>query len=151
MGRVPQTRMQGFRAALSLCLMLTGAAAAGGTSLAWTRDVTSSGLQSAGTSVAVAFGPARHPVVPTDAVITGVYASRQYDGAAVVATDLCWGSPDGPCVPVGGASINTHAFDGRRAAGPLWLVHRVLNWSSGHAPLFVRGTVTVWFSRPPHR
>jgi flagellar protein FlhE len=150
-GRVADTRMHGLRAALLLCLMLTGPAAADGAGLAWTRDVTSAGLQSAGAPVAVAFGPARHPIVPAGAVITGVYASRHYDGAAVVATDLCWGAPDGPCVPVGGASLNTHAFDGRLAAGPMWLVHRVLNWGPNHAPLFVRGTVTVWFTYPAHR
>lgn len=131
--------------------MLAGPVA-GATDLAWTRDMTSAGLQAAGVPVAVAFKPqAPGPAMPPDATIAGVYASRQYDGTAAVETDLCWGSPAGPCVPVAGRSVDTHAFDGRRASGPLWLVHRVMHWGADHPPLFVRGTVTVWYADPARR
>lgn len=136
-------------ATFSLCLMLVGPAV-GAASLAWTRDMTSTGLQAAGEPVAVAFRPGAHgSAVPPGATIAGIYASRQYDGAAAVATDLCWGRPTGPCVPVAGRGIDTHAFDGRSALGPLWLVHRVVHWGPDHPPLFVRGTVTVWYVGPP--
>jgi flagellar protein FlhE len=138
-------------ATLSLCLILAGRLA-GAASLAWTRDMTSAGLWAAGAPVAVAFGPrTSDPAVPRGATIAGVYASRQYDGAGVVATDLCWGSPAGPCVPVTGRSVDTHAFDGRSASVSLWLVHRVVHWGPDHPPLFVRGTVTVWYVSPARR
>ncbi|TAN30425.1 MAG: hypothetical protein EPN31_03285 [Castellaniella sp.] len=146
MKRVAETRFGlTIGATLSLCLMLAGPAA-GAASLAWTRDMTSTGLQTAGEPVAVTFRPqAPGSTVPLGATIVGVFASRQYDGPAAVATDLCWGSPTGPCVPVVGRSIETHTFDGRSASGPLWLVHRVVQWGPDHPPLFVRGTVTVWY------
>lgn len=137
--------------ALSLCLMLVGPVS-GAASIAWTRDMTSAGLQTVGTPVAVAFEPqVPGSSVPPGATITRVYASRQYDGAAAVATDLCWGSPAGPCVRVVGRNIDTHAFDGRPALGPLWLVHQVVHWGPDHPPLFVRGTVTVWYAGAAHR
>jgi flagellar protein FlhE len=83
--------------------------------------------------------------VPPRAQIIRVYAARAYAGTARVETSLCWGSPKGPCVLLSGSHLDSHAFDGRPARGPLWLVHRVLDWGVDHPPLFVRGTVIVWF------
>ena len=113
---------------------------------AWTRDQVSHGLPAQGRAVAVSYAPGpRDGGLSRAARITGVYASRDYDSAARIVTRLCWGSAQGPCVPLRGRSVQTHAFDGRAAAGPLLLVHEVEDWGGGHPPVFVRGTVTVWF------
>lgn len=131
-------------------LAAPAAAAAGSGELAWTRDATSAGLQAEGRAVAAAYTPGARDgdsVLPR-AVIAGVYAARHYLGTARVVTRLCWGTPQGPCVDVQGTHLNTHAFDGRPAGGPLWLVHQVRDWGGDHPPLFVRGTVTVWYEIP---
>jgi flagellar protein FlhE len=114
---------------------------------AWTQDRTSQGLQAVGRAVAVIFEPGRdYAPIPAGARITRVYASRQYDSRAQVATDLCWGSALGPCVRMQGSHVNTRIFEGRPAQGPLLLVHRVLHWGGDTPPLFIRGTVTVWYT-----
>lgn len=119
-------------------------AAAGG---AWTADQTSQGLQAVGRPVVVSFQPgARSPAIPAGARITQVYASRAYDSSARIASRLCWGAGQGPCVPLQGGHLDTHAFDGRAARGPLSLVHTVVQWGRDHPPVFVRGTVTVWYT-----
>lgn len=129
----------------AMLILAAGAAWAG--DRAWTRDQVSQGLQAQGRAVSVLYEPGpRDPAVPASARIAGVYASRDYNGTARVFTRLCWGSEQGPCVPLEGRSVETRAFDGRAANGPLLLVHRVEGWGNDHPPLFVRGTVTVWFS-----
>ncbi len=134
----------GLAAVLALSLV-TGTAQAG--DKAWTQDRVSQGLQALGRAVPVSYAPgSQPPAIPPSARITGVYASRDYDSAAHIFTQVCWGSEQGPCVPLEGRSIQTHAFDGRAARGPLLLVHRVEGWGGGHPPVFVRGTVTVWFT-----
>ncbi|CAM3806496.1 Flagellar protein FlhE OS=Castellaniella defragrans OX=75697 GN=HNR28_002852 PE=4 SV=1 [Castellaniella denitrificans] len=139
-GRIPR----GAAVAGAALILAAGAARAG--DRAWTRDRVSQGLQAQGRAVAVLYEPgARDPAVPASARITRVYASRDYDSAARISTRLCWGSERGPCVPLEGRSVETDAFDGRAARGPLLLVHRVEGWGGDHPPVFVRGTVTVWF------
>jgi len=133
--------------AIATSLMLAAGGAWAG-DRAWTRDQVSQGLQAPGRAVIVQYEPAARDAAAATGRITGVYASRDYTGTARVATRLCWGSDQGPCVRVTGRSIQTHAFDGRAANGPLLLVHQVEGWGTGHPPLFVRGTVTVWFARP---
>ncbi|MGB6007754.1 hypothetical protein [Castellaniella sp.] len=115
---------------------------------AWTRDQVSQGLQAVGRAVVVPFQPGKIDApLPAGARITRVYAARSYESPAQVVTDLCWGSPQGPCVPLNGSHVNTRAFDGLPAQGPLLLVHRVVNWGpAAGPPLFVRGTVTVWYA-----
>lgn len=134
------------RAAAAASLILAAGAAWAGGGLAWTQDRVSQGLQAQGRAVAVRYEPGpRDSDVPASARITQVYASRDFDSSAQVDTRVCWGSERGPCVPLRGRSVETHAFDGRSAHGPLLLVHRIEGWGDDHAPLFVRGTVTVWF------
>ncbi|MFT0531729.1 hypothetical protein ACMHYJ_02700 [Castellaniella hirudinis] len=133
-----------------LCLLgccLAGLAQAA--DAAWTLDRVSTGLQALGRPVAVAYAPAPGTLVPPTARITQVYAARDYAGRALVRTDLCWGSAQGPCVPLQGGHLNTRAFNGKPAGGPLLLVHRVEHWVTDHPPLFVRGTVTVWYADSP--
>ncbi|MGB3424364.1 MAG: flagellar protein FlhE [Castellaniella sp.] len=146
-GREPGRAARGaaWAGAVLMWVLAAGAAQAG--DQAWTRDQVSQGLQAQGRAVAVRYEPGpRSPVIAPTARITGVYASRDYDSTARVSTRLCWGSEQGPCVPLQGRSIETRAFDGLAARGPLLLVHRVEGWGNDHPPLFVRGTVTVWFS-----
>lgn len=137
-----------------LCLL--AALLAGPTSaaadLAWTLDRTSTGLQALGRPVVVVYAPKSKtsPQLTSNARITQIYASRDYEGLAQVSTELCWGSPKGLCVPLQGRHINTSAFSGKPANGPLLLVHRVDRWVGDHPPLFVRGTVTVWYADQPH-
>lgn len=140
-GRVPRSAVMA-----AAMLILAAAAAVWAGDRAWTRDQVSQGLQAQGRAVSVLYEPGpRSPAVPVSARIAGVYASRDYNGTARVSTLLCWGSEQGPCVPLEGRSVETRAFDGRAASGPLLLVHRVEGWGNDHPPLFVRGTVTVWF------
>lgn len=118
--------------------------------LAWTQDRTSTGLRPRGGEVAVTYQrTALGPPVPADARVTGVYASRRYSSGVDLETRLCWRSPSGPCVPFLGSQLNTDQFDGLSAQGPFVLVHRVKTWAGAASPLFVSGTVTVWFAVPP--
>lgn len=118
--------------------------------LAWTQDRTSTGLHPKGGEVAVSYQrTARDPSVPAAARVTRVYASRRYSSGVDLETRVCWRSPTGPCVPFLGAQLNTDQFDGLSAQGPFVLVHRVKTWAGAASPLFVSGTVTVWFAVPP--
>ena len=134
---------------LALAVLVFGVEAAGAADQAWTRDQVSQGLQAPGRAVTVLYEPApRDAAAATGSRITQVYASRDYAGSARVRTQLCWGSVQGPCVNLQGRSVQTHAFDGRAATGPLLLVHEVEGWGGSHPPVFVRGTVSVWFAAP---
>lgn len=115
--------------------------------LAWTLDQVSSGLESDRHPVISSFGvpPGQAAQVPADARITRVYAARNYAGSALLDTKLCWGSVQGPCISMQGSHLNSHAFDGLSARGPLLLVHSLRQWANDTGPLFIRGTVTVWY------
>lgn len=145
---LPRARSQGLLAACLAGWLSCAPAWAG--DLAWTQDRTSAGLQSADRAVVVVYQPGRgNPPLPAGARITRVHASRNYDSPAQVRTQVCWASEQGPCVPLNGTQLDTRAFDGRPASGPMLLVHRVVRWGSGTPPLFVRGTVTVWYAVVP--
>lgn len=131
-------------------LAAPAAAAARVADFAWTQVKTSAGLQTAGRSVSVVFVPGPNNTVPTGARITRVHVSRNYAGSARIGTQVCWGAPTGRCATVRGAQHDTHAFDGLPAQGPLWLVYRVEGWGASRPPLFVRGTITVWFTEKLH-
>ncbi|MDN5843237.1 MAG: flagellar protein FlhE [Alcaligenaceae bacterium] len=134
-------------AGLFLGLGLVAMAHAG--DAAWTQDRVSTGLSHQRNEVSVQYLPgAADPVIPPGARIVRVYASRDWAGGAVVETLLCHGSAAGPCVPIMGAQLNTHGFDGLPAQGPFVMVHRVAAWASALPPVFVSGTVTVWFDGP---
>ena len=144
--RVPASPWMIRLSALGVAVASMGAmAAAQAADRAWTRDQVSQGLQALDRAVTVQYVPVPRDAAAVSGRITQVYASRDYAGTARVATRLCWGSVQGPCVALQGRSIQTHALDGRPAAGPVLLVHQVIGWGADHPPLFVRGTVTVWF------
>ena len=132
---------------LGLAAAWSGPAAVAAADQAWTRDQVSQGLQAVDRAVTVVFQPRKTDApIPAGARITRVYASRSYDSPAQIETELCWGSEQGPCVPLQGSHLNTRAFEGRSAQAPLLLRHRVLRWGNGSSPVFVRGTVTVWYA-----
>lgn len=117
--------------------------------LAWTQDRISTGLHPKGGEVTVSYQrTALDPPMPAAALVTRVYASRRYDAGVELETHLCWRSPTGPCVSFVGSQLNTDQFDGLSAQGPFILVHRVKTWAGAPSPLFVSGTVTVWFATP---
>lgn len=113
---------------------------------AWTATAVSSGLHSVGQPATVAYEPG--PNVAAGSVITKIYADRDYVGAAHVQSSLCWGGTR-HCVDIVGRSINTPAFNGLEARGPIYLVHRVRAWHGSHQPLYIKGNVTVWYSDAP--
>lgn len=116
---------------------------------AWMQDHVSAGLSPQRPEVLVQYQPgARDPVIAPGSRIVRVHARRDWAGAAVVETRLCHGSAEGPCVPIRGTQLNTHRFDGLPASGPFVMIHRVAGWAQALPPLFVSGTVTVWFDRP---
>lgn len=116
---------------------------------AWTQDRISTGMHPTGGEAVVSYERTRlDPPVPPGALVTRVHASRRYTGGAQVETRLCWRTPSGPCVPFSGPQLNTDQFDGLPAQGPFVLVHRVGAWAGTMPPLFVSGTVTVWFATP---
>lgn len=132
-----------------LCLGLGILAAAHAGDAAWTRDGVSTGLSHQRNEASVQYRPGTgDPTIAQGARIVRVHARRDWVGAAIIETLLCHGSAAGPCVPIQGAQINTHKFDGLSAPGPFVMVHRVAAWASALPPVFVSGTVTVWFAGP---
>lgn len=118
--------------------------------LVWTQDRTSTGLHLRSGEVAVSYQRTTlSPPVSTTARVTQVYAARRYSSGVDLESRLCWRSPTGPCVRFLGSQLNTNQFDGLSAQGPFILVHRVKTWAGATSPLFVSGTVTVWFAEPP--
>jgi len=113
---------------------------------AWTQAAVSGGLHSLNHAATVAYQPTAH--VPAGAVITQVYADRDYVGQADVQTSLCWNGTK-HCVDIVGRSINTSAFNGLDAGQPMYLVHRARGWRGSRPPVYVKGNVTVWYARHP--
>ncbi|NYT61820.1 hypothetical protein H0A66_05715 [Alcaligenaceae bacterium] len=115
----------------------------------WTWDQVSGAVNYQNVEVVVRYAPGpRAGVIPPGSKITHVYAARSYAGNAMITTSLCWNGIS-RCVPVNGASINTHAFDGLDASQPLYLVHRA-NGDKVRplpAPVFVKGSVAVWYAQ----
>lgn len=149
MNSIDSRRLPALWAGIALVMWLVAGPAWAAADAAWTLDRTSIGLQAVDRPVIVIFAaPARQQqAVPGPrSRITRVYASRDYEGQAQVLTQLCWGSTQGPCVPLQGRHINSDAFNGLSANGPMLLVHRVVRWVNDRPPLFVRGTVTVWYA-----
>lgn len=136
------------RAACSL--MLPGLAAlcfsATAGILAWTQSSVSTGLHRLD-----------HPVIathhatnalPPGAIITRLTASREHTGNADIRSAVCWNGLE-RCVDITGGFLSTNAFNGLDAGKPVYLVHRVRAWRGSHRPVYVKGTVTVWYEPAP--
>lgn len=135
-------------AVLAACLLVPGHVLAGNP--AWTQDRTSGALHTVGQTVSVTFKPdaATQAKIPTRAVVTHIYAARQFDSTAQISTQLCQGLAGGPCVALQGSHLNTTQFNGQPASGPWRLEHRVLGWGTDYPPVFVRDTLIVWYRDP---
>lgn len=149
--------MSDLRFARLLCMGLVGwffalPPAVRAADMAWTTSRTSTGLHTLQAEVVVTYAPtAGDPRPGPGAQVTRVHAARRYAGDAQVATRLCWRFAAGPCVELRGSQIETRAFDGLAPEGPFLLVHRALNWVRTPPPLFIPGSVTVWFSNDSSR
>jgi hypothetical protein len=78
--------------------------------------------------------------------IKRVYAKLSYQGDALVHTSVCWNGTQ-RCVPLQGGSLTTSAFNGLDPSKPVYLVHKAVGKGRLSTPLYVKGTVIVWFSR----
>ena len=112
---------------------------------AWTQAAVSQGLHSLEQASTATYRPITAP--PPGAVITQVYANRDYFGQADIQTSLCWGGLQ-RCVDIIGRSINSRAFNGLDARQPMYLVHRARAWRDSRPPVYVKGNVTVWYTTP---
>jgi len=143
--RPDMQRRRTLNCGLALALLALGAGAAAETGVrAWTHTGVSPGLHTLERSVAVPYPP--DAGVPHNAVITRVHAGRDHAGNADIQSFLCWNGVD-QCVEIQGPSVNTAAFRGLPANQPLYLVHRLRAWRGAAKPVFVRGTVTVWYAQ----
>jgi len=115
----------------------------------WTQTRSSTGLHSLDQAATAIYQPAPN-AVPPGALITRVHARRDYVGQADVQTSLCWNGID-RCIDLIGRSLDAHAFNGLAADRPMYLVHRVRAWRGSSPPLYVKGTVNVWYGLPEAR
>lgn len=114
----------------------------------WTQDKVSSAINYQNTEVVTPYAPrASAKAIPSGSRITHVYAMRSYSGSAMVETLLCWNGTS-RCIPLRGSDINTHEFDGLDASRPMYLVHKVKGDKVRPlpSPIFVKGTVAVWYA-----
>lgn len=129
--------------ALLACAVATAYAAGGEAqagSLSWTDERTSPAINYAEQDTVVQYGePGR-----LQGRITRVHASRTGSRDTSIASHLCWNTLD-HCVPLIGSAVSTNAFNGRDASRAFYLVHRVKGKGALSAPLFVKGSVIVWY------
>ena len=79
--------------------------------------------------------------------VTRVHVQVDYPAAAFMQTQACWAGT-GYCVAVHGHRLDTQAFKGQNARGPLLIVHTLLGNRPLPAPVFVKSTAIVWYE--PH-
>jgi len=135
--------------ALPVLLALAPASRAG--SASWSATRVSPAISRGGADVAVEYFPADASARPAgSATISRVHASTSYSSRDIVQTRLCWNGT-ARCVPLKGSAINTNAFNGLSADKPMYLVHVAQDSGPLPAPVFVQGSVIVWFtSATPH-
>jgi len=130
-------------AAAAACTLALGAPLAHAGDFSWNKDGVSPAINYAGRHVVATYSPTSTPGAP----VTAVHATRSYQGTSIVKTVLCFGTVD-KCVPMPGGQLMTHAFDGMDAAGPVYMVHQVMGKGALPTPVYVKGSVAVWFSPP---
>lgn len=118
--------------------------------LSWSQEKISPGLSRAGLSVSTYYTAAslssQQSARPgLGSAITQVRVQRDHQARVPVRSQLCW-SDLSLCVPMTGATLVTDAFNGRDARGPLVLVHSVPGKGALAQPVFVRASVSVWFT-----
>jgi flagellar protein FlhE len=127
---------------MACALAMTSALAHAG-DLVWNKDGVSPAINYAGRQVVATYAFDAKP----GSRVAAVHASRSYHGSSIVQTSLCFGKANN-CVPMPDGQLMTHGFDGMDAAGPVYLVHEVVGKGALPAPVFVKGSVAVWFSPP---
>ncbi len=128
----------------AMCWLLMGPLAYAG-ELSWSTSKVSSAINYQGVAVATAYAvPGSHRAMPPGARITQVHAARAYSGDARVNTLLCWNGTE-RCVTLMGNQVNTHEFNGLAADKPFTLVHQVPGKGPMPLPLYIRGSVAVWY------
>ena len=110
----------------------------------WSQDAVSPAINYAQTEMRVAFAPPTLQSASRPVVIQSVHARVEAAGSARVDSRLCWGGT-GPCVPLERGRVTTAAFNGLDPGRPMYLVHSVLGKGALPAPVFVKGTVIVWY------
>ena len=113
-------------------------------SLAWTQEASSAGISQRGLPYSQVF---RSPApVPAGATITSVRVQRQASGSGYLATTLCTAPGKGTCIVVQGSHVSTKVFNGLPASQALYLTHTVMGEGPLVPPMFVRASVTVWYT-----
>ena len=114
--------------------------------LVWTLESNSPGIHQKGLATSQVF---RSPTpVPAGSVITSVRAQRKASRAGYLATTLCTAPAAGRCVVLQGGHVSTRAFNGMPADQVFYLTHTVMGEGHLTPPMFVRASVTVWYSPP---
>jgi hypothetical protein len=128
----------------AMCLLLIGPLAHAG-EFSWSTSNISSAVNYRGVAVTTVYAVSdMHRPMPPGVRITQVHAARSYAGDARVNTLLCWNGTE-RCVPLTGSQINTHEFNGLAANKPLTLVHQVPGKGPMPLPLYIKGSVAVWY------
>lgn len=114
---------------------------------AWTQEKISAAINHAGRPVMVRFAPiASRPGGDPNpgTAITAVYATREFHGGVLVHSKLCWNGTQ-RCVPIVAAGVRSKDFNGLDPSRPFYLVHTVQGRGPLAQPLFIKGSVTVWY------
>lgn len=135
------------RIVMALAAVLFSGTATSGAGLVWTLESNSPGLNQKGLSTTQVF---RSPSpVPAGATITSVRVQRRASRAGYLVTTLCTAAGGaGRCVVVQGSHISTGVFNGMPAGQPFYLMHTVMGEGPLVPPMFVRASVTVWYTPP---
>lgn len=123
--------------------------AQGHPALSWTQQKNSPVLYQSGTHAVTVLSPppssrAQQPVLGSQVV--KVHVRRHVKGAAVVQSQVCW-KTQVRCVPLVADTLETTAFNGAEAAGPVVVTHRVLGKGNLPGPVVIETGVIVWFTR----
>lgn len=145
MKSMPTTARSALRL-LALPALLAFAHASFAGSPSWSVARVSPAINHGGADVAVEYFPTGTSARPAGpATISRVHASISYASRSVVQTRLCWNGT-ARCVLLKGNAINTNAFNGLSADKPMYLVHVAQGGNPLPAPVFVQGSVVVWFT-----
>lgn len=152
-------RRPAFYSGLGALMFFACIAGAKAGNLSWTGEAPSPAINYAGRDVVVryaatddskaegggkAFNGASSASGSPAPRITSVHARRSHPSDAQVQTVLCWNGTH-RCVALVGAAMTTQEFNGLDASKPLYMLHRVKGQGPLASPLFVKGSVIVWF------
>lgn len=150
----PYRRRWLARAACGVALvgaLVPGLRPAAASGFVWSQEKISAPIGQMGLAVSSYFSPpsagsVRGVAPELGSQITRVQVQVGHQARVPVETKLCWNDLS-LCIPVTTGGTVTNAFNGRDARGPLVLVHAVPGKGPLRQPVFVRGSVSVWFSR----